>query len=183
MAVKKTKSWYKIVAPDYMDGAEIGTTLASEPSALVGKRVTISAIELTNNFSKYYLKMTFKVSKVDGTMASTDFDGSEVLRDYISRMILRRVRRIDTIQDFITKDGKKIRVKGLAVIGRRIKSSIQKKVRSRIRDILKSSVEGETLESFLEKLITDEIKDKIMRDLRNIYPIRFFEIRKTQIMG
>ncbi len=166
-----------------MDGVEIGTTLAADPSTLMGKRVTISAIELTNNFSKYYLKVTFKVSKVDGAVASTDFDGSEVLRDYVSRMILRRVRRIDTIQDFVTKDGKKLRVKGLAVIGKRIKSSIQRVVRSRIKEILKSSIEGTTLETFLENMISDEIKSKVLNGLRNIYPLRFFEIRKTQIMG
>jgi small subunit ribosomal protein S3Ae len=103
----------------------------------------VSAIELTDNFNKYYLKLNFKITKVNGQLAFTDFDGSECLRDYISRMILRRVRRIDTVQNFTTTDGKKIRVKGLGIIGRRVKSSIQKMVSNKIKDILQS------LQSFL----------------------------------
>ena len=183
LATKKIKEWYKIIAPPNFGEKEIGKTLATEPSKLIGKRVSLSAIELTDNFSKYYLKLNFKVSKVNNQMAFTDFDGSECLRDYLSRMILRRVRRIDTVQDFTTSDGKKIRVKGLGIIGRRVKSSIQKELSNRIKDILKSTIPNITLDDFVEKIISDEIKHRILQQVRNTYPLRNFEIRKTEVIG
>lgn len=182
MKAKKQKEWFKIIAPKYFGEKEIGKTLTAESKSLIGKRLTLSAIELTDNFNKYYLKLTFKVSQVNGQMAFTDFDSSECLRDYISRMVLRRVRRIDTVQDLITKDGKKVRVKGLVIIGRRIKSTIQTKVSNKVKDILKSNVENDTLEGFVNKMISDEIKNEILEEVRSTYPLRNFEIRKLQVI-
>ena len=183
MAAKKTKEWYKIIAPSSFGEKEIGKTLSLEPSNLVGKRIILSAIELTDNFSKYYLKFSFRITKVDGKLAFTEFDGTECLRDYLSRMVLRRVRRIDTIQNLVTKDKKKIRVKGLGVIGRRVKSSIVVKVSNKIKEILKSVIEDMTLDEFVQEILSDEIKNIIFDEVRNIYPLRNFEIRKTEVIA
>jgi len=183
MAVKKTKEWYRIIAPRYFGEKEIGKTLATEPSNIVGKRINLSAIEMTDNFSKYYLKFAFRIVKVDGKLAFADFDGTDCLRDYLSRMVLRRVRRIDTVQDLVTSDKRKIRVKGLGVISRRAKSSIQVKVGKKIKEILKSIVESITLEEFVNRIISDEIKREILTEARSIYPLRNFEIRKSQVIA
>jgi small subunit ribosomal protein S3Ae len=178
----KTKDWYTIVAPKYFNEKEIGKTLASEPELLIGRRIVVSAVDLTNNFNKYYLKLIFRIHKIDGNKALAEFDGSECLRDYISRMVLRRVRRIDTVQDFVTKDGVKIRIKGLAVIGRRVKSSIQENVKRQIESMLKSMVEGLSFEELVKKIISDEIKNRILQEAKRIYPVRYFEIRKTEVL-
>ncbi|MBI4009994.1 MAG: 30S ribosomal protein S3ae [Candidatus Aenigmarchaeota archaeon] len=183
MAAKKIKEWYKIIAPKYFGEKEIGKTLATEPSNLIGKKINLSAIELTDNFSKYYVKMVFRINKVDGKFAFTEFAGTECLRDYLSRMVLRRVRRIDTVQDFVTSDKKKITVKGLGVIGRRVKSSITVKVSNKIKELLKSIVENSTLDDFIDGMISDDIKAKILKEIRPIYPLRNFEIRKTEVIG
>ena len=183
MAAKKIKEWYNVIAPKYFGEKEIGKSLATEPSNLIGKIINLSAVELTDNFSKYYLKFAFRITKVEGKSAFTDFGGTECLRDYLSRMVLRRVRRIDTVQDLVTSDKRKIRVKGLGVIGRRAKSSIQVKVRNKIKDTLKSIVETSTLEEFVDGMISDEIKSSIMREVRSTYPLRNFEVRKTEIIS
>ena len=178
----KAKEWYSLIAPRLFGESEIGRTMASDPDKLAGRRISLSLIEVANNPSKFYMKFTFKVKKVDGTKAFVDFDGSEILHDYISRMILRHVRRIDTVQDLTTKDGVKIRVKGLAIISRRIKSSIAGKIRNQIREMMKEGVENSSFEDFVEKIMTDEIKMTILRTARRTYPVRNFEIRKTEIL-
>lgn len=185
MVVKKAKAkeWFSIVAPKIFDEKEIGKTITSDPKNLINRRIEVSAIDLTNNLEKYYLKFSFRIKKIEGNKALTEFDGSECLRDYISRMVVRRVRRVDTVQDLITKDGKKIRVKGLAIIPRRIKSSIQKKVGNKIKELLKIEVENSTLDEFVKKILSDEIKNKILKEARKIYPVRNFEIRKTEFLS
>lgn len=184
MAVKKTKvkEWFTIVAPKFMDEREIGRTMAIEAEALVGRRIEVSAIEFTDDFSKYYMKFIFRIVKVENDKAFTEFDGSSCLRDYISRMVLRRVRRIDTVQDLVTKDSVKVRVKGLGIIGRRVKSSIQKVVGERMRKMIKATVEESTLENFIGKLLSDEIKNRMLQELRTTYPMRNFEIRKIEVL-
>jgi small subunit ribosomal protein S3Ae len=184
MAVKKgkLKKWFVIIAPKYFGEKEIGTTLASEESSLIGRRIEVSPVELTNDMSKYYMKLIFKITKVEGEKAFTEFDGSECMRDYISRMVLHKVRRIDVIQDLVTKDGKKIRVKSLAIARKKMTSSIEKVVRKEIEKMMKEIVENSLLEEFVKKILSDEIKNKILKEIKKIYPLRNFEIRKTEML-
>jgi small subunit ribosomal protein S3Ae len=177
----KGKEWFSIIAPKYFGEKELGKAIAPSAETFLGKKLIVSAIDLTNDFSKYYMKLSFRVVSVDGNRVLTEFDGSECMRDYISRMVLRRVRRVDAIQDLTTKDGKKIRVKGLVVIFRRVKSSIQKTVRRKLEEITKDIVTNSTLEEFVNRMLSDEIKNEVLRELRKIYPVRNFEIRKTEV--
>lgn len=41
-------------------------------------------------------------------------------------------------------------------------------------------MEASTLDEFLEKMLNDDIKAKVISDARRIYPIRNFEVRKTE---
>lgn len=183
MVVKKTKTknWYTIIAPKIFDEREIGKTLVSDPEKILGRKIVISAIDLTDNFNKYYLKFSFKISQINGNKALTVFDGSECLRDYISRMILRRVRRVDTVQDLKTNDGIKLRVKALAIISRKAKSSVEETIRKKTEEMTKNFVENSSLEEFIKKILSDEMKNRILQELRKIYPVRNFEFRKTEV--
>jgi small subunit ribosomal protein S3Ae len=178
----KIKETYTIISPKFFGEKEIGTTFASEPKQLIGREVILSALELTENVNKYYLKFLFKINRVEGNKAFTEFHGTECLQDYISRMVVRRVRRIDTIQDILTKDKIKLRIKGICILSRRAKSSVQASVSKKIKEILKQEVESRNLEDFVKSLISDEIKEKILIEARKIYPIKNFEIRKVEVL-
>lgn len=184
LAVKKVraKDWFTIIAPKIFNEKEIGKTLTAKSESLIGKSLSLSAVELTNDFSKYYLKFSFRINRIDGDKAYTELSGLECLRDYISRMVVRRVRRIDEIQDLITKDNVKIRVKSLGIVTRRVKSSIEVKIREFIHQTIKKEVESMTLEEFIKKLVANEIKTNILKFGRRIYPIRNFEVRKVEII-
>ena len=176
----KTKEWFSIIAPKMFDEREIGKTMISDPEHLIGRKITLSILELTNDFSKYYMKISFQVNKVEGTTAFTNFSGTEVMKDYLSRMILRRIRRIDNVENLATKDGTKLVVKTIAIVPRRIKSSIQKVIRVEIKSMIKEEVENASLEGFVQDLLSDSLKSKILQHIRRIYPVRTFEIRKVQ---
>lgn len=183
MAKKKIKGkeWFSIIAPKMFDEREIGKTLTSEPKTLIGRKMTIGLLELLSDMSKYYMTIIFKIKEVKGDKAFTQFDGLECLKDYISRLVLKRVRLVYTVQDLATKDGINIRVKSIAIIPQRIKTSVKKKVKDKIKAMLKAEVEKSTIEQFLEKIISDRIKNKVIRDTRSIYPVRNFEIRKIEV--
>lgn len=184
MAAKKSKAkeWISILSPNFFDNKEIAKAVVTEPEQIVGRKINISLLELMNNFNKFYVKFIFKVTQVNGTTAQSEFAGSEVLRDYISRMILKRVRRIDTVQLLQTKDGRKIVVKGIAVVSKKVKSSIEKTIRSQIKNTLKEELENTDLDDFIMMLTNDELKSKILHEARRIYPVRNFEIRKTEVL-
>lgn len=184
MAAKKAKSkeWFTIIAPELFERKELGTIAVTEPEQLIGRKISFSIIELINNFNKFYVKFIFKIVKVDGNKAYTDFNGSEVMRDYISRMILKRIRRIDTVQNLQTKDGKKVVVKGIATVSKKVKSSIEKTIRSQIKEALQREISEMTFDDFVINLTSDDLKFNILHQVRKIYPVRNFEIRKTQVI-
>lgn len=184
MATKKAKAkeWISVLAPDLFDNRELARAVVTEPEQIIGRKINISLLELMNNFNKFYVKFIFRVTKIDGTIAQSEFAGSEVLRDYISRMVLKRVRRIDTVQNLQTKDGKKIVVKGIAIVSKKVKSSIEKTIRAHITEALIEEVAHTDLNDFIIMLTTDELKAKILHEARKIYPVRNFEIRKTKVL-
>lgn len=179
----KGKKWFTIIAPKVFGERELAKTMAVDQELLVGRRIVVSLIELTNDFSKYHMKFFFRIKKVEGEKAFTEFDGSECLRDYISRMVIRRVRRVDTVQGLKTKDDKVIIVKGLTVLSRKIKSNVKKIIRKSVAEAIKAEVENSTLDEFINNIISNEMKNKILKENRKIYPIRNFEIRKTEVIS
>lgn len=178
----KAKEWYSIIAPNLFNNKELGKAMVTEPEQLMGRRINVSLLELMNNYNKFYVKFIFKVTKIDGTNANVEFAGSEVMRDYISRMVLKRIRRIDTVQDLVTKDGRKIRVKGIAIISKKVKSTIEKTIRNQISEMLKKEVTETNFDDFVMMLTTDELKNIVLHEARKIYPVRNFEIRKTEVV-
>ena len=185
MAVKKSKEkqWFVIMAPKIFDGKEIGKTLTVEPENLLNRTIYVNAIDLRNDLSKYYLKFRFRIVKLEGSKALTEFDGFECMQDYISRMVLRRVRRIDTIQDLNTKDGVKLRVKGLTTISKKATSTVEKSVRVLISKLIKEETEKTPLSEFINMMMSGELKTKILKQGRKIYPVRNFEIRKIEVIS
>ncbi len=179
----KGKTWFTIISPKFLGEKEIGRTLVSDPKALKGRKVVVALTDLVNNLSKYYMKLIFKIEDIKDSTALTSFDGSECLHDYISRMVLKRTRRVDAVQDLKTKDGVSIRVKSIAIIPKRVKSSIKRAVRDKIREVVKDEVESVSLEEFVENMISDKLRKKVLVEARKVYPVRNFEIRKTEVLG
>jgi small subunit ribosomal protein S3Ae len=177
---KKVKVWLKLITPEFLGKKELGEIPANEPEAARGRRVILSAIDVLGDFNKYYLKFIFKVGEVDNQNAYLYFDGIECTRDYIARMIRRRVDRIDFVIDKVTKDGVKLRIKTLAVT-RRVSSEIKTKIRKKIEEILDKEVPNLTMNEFVLKVLSDEFKNFIISSLHKIYPVRHFEFRKIEV--
>lgn len=182
--VKKTKAkqWIKVLAPPVFGSKEIAETLSNDPQKIVGRRLIVSAIDILNDYNKYYLKISFKIKEVKEGKAITEFDGFECTRDYIARMVVRRVRRIDYVIDGKTKDNKKLRVKMIAVTRRDIKKIAEKAMRKKMKDIILETLSSNNFDDVIKKLISDKFKEEVKETLRKIYPIRYFEFRKVEVL-
>jgi small subunit ribosomal protein S3Ae len=176
----KGKGWYTLVAPKMFEHKVLGKTPAGDPETMSNRKVDISIINLMSNPSKYYLKFKFRVVKLDGDKAITEFDGMQCLRDYISRMVRHGVTRLDTVQDLTTKDGIKVRVKTITLISKKSRKEIEVQMRKYIKESTKVAVDGLKLDEFLGKILDDSLKRQIVNEGSKIYPIRAFEIRRIE---
>jgi len=177
---KKVKVWLKLITPEFLGRKEVGEIPANEPEAAKGRRVILSAIDVLGDFNKYYLKFIFKVGETDNQNAYLYFDGLECTRDYITRMIRRRVDRTDLVVDKVTKDGIKLRIKTVTVT-RRVPKGIRTKMRKKIDEILSKETSQLTMEEFILKVLSDDFKNSIISVLNKIYPVRNFEFRKIEV--
>jgi len=179
----KGKEWYTLIAPKIFNEKEIGTSPTGDPKSMIGRKVEVNLMNLIDDLSKYYIKFYFKVKKIEEDKALTEFDGLECLRDYISRFIRYRVRRIDTNQVLITKDKKKLRVKTIIITSKKIKRRVEVVLKKFVEEKIKKEVESKTLDDFLKSIIEDRIKNSILKEGNKIYPIRVFEIRKIETLS
>ncbi|MFO7792010.1 MAG: 30S ribosomal protein S3ae [Candidatus Saliniplasma sp.] len=177
----KSKSWYRIVAPDMFDGAIVGETPAAEPEELLGRTASISMQDLTGDFSKVHIKAEFKVNGVRGGECVTRFIGHDMTSDYIRRLTRRRRSKIDSVFDMRTKEGYQVRIKILSVTDKRINSSIKQSLRKKMEEILTEVVPKSTLPELVSKMIFSNLAKKVKKETKEIYPLKRVEIRKSEV--
>lgn len=180
--IAKKKKWYNILLGHIFPNKKIGETLASEPKLLLNRVVPISAIEVSDNLEKYYLKLYFRILKYDNSNAYAFFDKMECLRDYIARMVVRRVTRIDAIKDVKTKDNYLLRVKMIIVVKGKITKSIKKALRKKAQELAEQIAAQTNLEKLIKDLLNDAYAKNIQKELSRIYPIKKFEFRKVEVL-
>ena len=87
MALKK--KWYEIISPKMFGEKRVGDTLSVDPSGLIGRKIEVSMLELSNSYQKFYVKACFQIVHVDGDRAFTKFVGHDIMRERLYRMVQR----------------------------------------------------------------------------------------------
>ncbi len=178
----KAKQWYRIVAPDMFNGAELGETPAREPEMLIGRVSEVSYQDLTGDFTKSHIKLYFKINSIKGTDAGTEFIGHTMTSDYLRRLTRRRNSKIEDVVDVRTKDGYKIRMKTVSISLGRISSSHQHLIRMKMRDIVKNKAAVSTMSELIKASINGELPKEIAKECKKIHPLKRVEVRKSEIL-
>jgi len=177
----KGKAWYTILAPKLFGEKPLGEALASDPSALIGRIVTSSLTEMTGDPARYYMTLKFKITSIDGNLAKTSFAGHECTRDFVARIVQLRTERIDTNDVLQMKDGK-LRVKAIAICNRRVTKGVAMSVRKKLSELISAQAKNKTIEDFVQLFISGALQNQIRAQVNKIYPLRAFEIRKTEVL-
>lgn len=180
MALKK--QWYDIVAPKMFGENVIGETIAADPKQLAGRTLEVSLMEVTKDYSKFYVKLRLKVDKIDGAKAYTKFVGHSCTRERVYRMVQRRVRKVECIQDVKTTDDKKLRIKTVFVLIKRVNTSVKSVAREKAKVMIEDAASKSSFEDFVLMMVKGELQSTIRKEIGKIYPIGDIEIRKTEVL-
>lgn len=178
----RSKSWYRVLAPDMFEGVQIGETLADDPKKIKGRILDVTLQQLTGDFSKMHIKLLFKINSVRGSDAYSDFIGHDLTSDYIRRLTRRKRSKMDGIYDVITKDGFKIRVKPFAVTEKRIQTAQQYAIRMKMKNVVERQAGNKIASEFIRQMLSGELSSMIFKECKPIYPIKRVEIRRSQIL-
>lgn len=180
MAIKK--QWYEIVAPKMFGGKVVGETLAVDPKSLLGRKVSVSLMELSANYAQFYIKLELQVEKVEGNRAFTKFVGHDIMRERVYRMVQRHGRRVDVIQDITTKDGVRLRIKTVFMLIRRVGTSMKNAARSTAKDFVEETAKKTTFEDLVDMIIKGDLQRQLHKECSTVYPVGNVEVRKTEIL-
>ncbi len=178
----KAKSWYKILTPESFGLKEIAETPSETPEQLLGRIAETTLYNLNGDIKKEYVKLFFKVMKVDGNQAHTMFIGHDVTQDYIRRLVRRRKSRIDAIFPLTTTDGYKIRVKVTAIADRRLNSSLKSAIRKKIIEAVMDKGTKMPFYEFVNYMLSENIVQDIEKSVRTVYNIKKIEVRKSNLI-
>jgi small subunit ribosomal protein S3Ae len=177
----KAKSWFKVHVPDNLGKAYIGDTIANDAESVVGRIMTTTLGEITNDYAKQHMKMSFKIANVAGDSAYTEFVGHEVTRDYLRSLVKRRSSRIDTIVQVTTKDGKKVRLTICTYTFARANLSQEHAIRNAIAQGVAAQAPSWDLTTLLNGIVSGEISRDLFKAVKTIYPTRRVEVIKSKV--
>jgi len=177
----RDKKWYKVMAPPYFGGVELGEIPADDPSKLMGRVVNSTLYDITNDFAHQYLKMYFKVTDVDGKTARTIFKGHEYARDYLRSLVRRRTTRVDGIFKVVTKDGYGMTLSVSVFTLSRIKTSQERQIRAIMQRIVNEKAAALTFDQFVQELVLGKVASDIYNEAKKISPLRHVGVRKSKL--
>ncbi|MEM0127529.1 MAG: 30S ribosomal protein S3ae [Thermoplasmatales archaeon] len=179
----KSKAWYTLVTNESFGMKEIGSSPAASPDDMIGRISEVALSDITGDYKLSHVKLFFRVTKVEGNKAFTEFEGHEINQDYIRRLIRRRKTRIDIVVDGNTSDGVKLRIKPLVVLDRKVINNVETGIRNKISEFLKGKISSLPLNQFVVYMISPQIIQDIVDQIKTIYPTRKIEIRKSEVVG
>ena len=177
----KSKVWYNLLAPEMFNKQLLGETLSDTPDKLVGRIAEVTVQDLTSDFSKMHIKLQFKVDRVQGQDALTQFIGHDMTSDYIRRLTRRKRTRTDLTIDVTTKDGWKMRVKPMAITDRRIQSSKQRVIRAIMKKTVADTAAKQSVGEFVKGIISGDLAKTIALGCKPIHPVSRVEVRKSEV--
>ncbi len=177
----KGKEWFKVLAPTEIGDYVIGETPTLDSDTMVGKTIEASLMDMGGDPSKYYYKLKFRITSVNGDKASTRFEGLSCTRDYVLRMSQRRTRQVRVVMDTKTKDGWSIRVKAINVMNRVVQSQISKRIRKLTDEMVRSAASQLNMYEFLNEIISGALQTEVRETGSKIYPVRIFEVTAIEV--
>ncbi|MEM7826972.1 MAG: hypothetical protein QXQ40_01980 [Candidatus Aenigmatarchaeota archaeon] len=176
------KQWFQIFAPKIFDNKAIGEVLAIDAKNLINKRIEVSLSDFTQDLSRFYVKLIFKIRKSDDKKIIADFDGHECLREYISHIVRAGITRVDNNIVVTTKDNYKIRVKGILLFSRNVNKSIADKARALMNKVVMDFADKNNFDDFVKFMIFSEMANRMKDECKKLYSVSKVEIRKSEVL-
>ncbi len=176
----KTKKWYVIKSPQIFGEKEVGLTAAQEDDMLIGRKVEVLGSEVTGSLSHLQYLLWFKINRVVGSEARTDFVGYELERSYMKRLTRRHSSKVEVVFDVTTRDNKKLHVKAIAWTAVKVSRPKRTDMRKIMVEMITEEASKKEKDELMKDFIAGDITKKIAERLRKIAPIRRVEVAKVR---
>ncbi len=173
---KKKKKNYMILAREF-DNIEIGETLASDDSLVLGRTIEVSLSDITNDPKTQNIKIKFKIKEVKEGKGYADLQKYFMIPTYIKRVVKPSKEKLEDSFTLITKDNIKIVIKPILLTKGLTQKSVLSKLRYQTRGFLNEYSKKVDYRQFLQDLINHVLQRDLKDVLKKVYPLSVAEIR------
>ncbi len=175
------KTWYELTAPDMFDNTVLTQTPAEKQDQVVGRTVRVPLNNLMDT-RKRYMDVHLKVTRVEGGKAFTEFAGHTTAKEYINRMVRKQSKRIDYNDVVETSDGRRLRVKLIAITLKQAQRGVQTAIQDKLAAEVEAAAANHSLEEFVNMIFTGQLQQQISAAVKPVYPLRSVEFRATEVL-
>src|SRR3989338_5624177 len=179
--VSKTKKWYSVIAPNFLNNIQAAEVTAADESKLINRIIDIPLKELTRDMNHIYTTIRLRVTDIEGKKANTKFIGHSVAREYLRTLVRRRRDVVEIVFPAISKDDVEFRIKVMAVLESRCSEKQKHAIRAHILKYLTSKAKGQVFGDFVRDVIFGKSASELQHTLHKITPIRRIEVWKTEL--
>ena len=178
----KGKEWFIVLSPKIFGEKKIAETPCTDPKTLINRNIEVSVADLIGQPTKYHMKFLFKVTKIQDKSAFTRFNGYNILREYMMRFVRKHNQKVTLIENFDTKDGWHLQMTITSIMNRNTDTNIKRKMRLMTIDFMSKNLSKSTIDDVLRNLIAGNLQKAIKKEGSKIYPVRFTEIEKIEVL-
>ncbi len=177
---KKKKVWYNILSPKDFGDFTIAETFASDPSALPGRVVKMSLMDLTNDPKKQNVQLTFKMTSVKERAVNSELIRYELMPSYVRRMMRKERDKVEDSFVAESNDNIKIRIKPFIITKGKTQRSVLTAIRKRSREFLTEVLKEQKYADFISDVISTKTQKSLREQLKKIYPIAMLEFKTIE---
>tara|TARA_Y100000310_G_C20640028_1_gene793376 strand:- start:294 stop:950 length:657 start_codon:yes stop_codon:yes gene_type:complete len=177
----KKKKWFPIFAPKFMGHKEIGETYLDNPEPAIGRTLKVNLKELTGSFRDQNIYVSLRIKEVTGNNLQTEVIGYAYMPFFIKKLTRRSTGKIDDSFVLETKEGKKVRLKPLAITINPVNKSVKTTIRKRLLQLLAVEVKKLPMDVLISELLKYKIQMDLKNKLKKIYPVREVIMRVAKL--
>ncbi|MFH0971874.1 MAG: hypothetical protein V1835_04890 [Candidatus Micrarchaeota archaeon] len=177
----KSKSWYAIRAPKFLNEVEVAQVIAMDDEHLLNRIIIIPLKDVTKDIAHTYTNISLRITEIKGKTAFTKFIGHEVSREFIHALVRRENDALNVVFPAISKDGVEFKIKAVAVTGISASGKQKTLLRNLIVSELTAKAAGREFGQFIYDTLYGRSAAELFKALKMIAPIKRVEIRKTEL--
>ncbi|HEV8289933.1 MAG TPA: hypothetical protein VGQ00_03220 [Candidatus Norongarragalinales archaeon] len=177
----KLKTWYKIVAPKFLNEAEVGEVPANEDIALVNRIIEVPLKDITRDLSHIHTTVKLRVSEIKGKTAFTKYIGHEIARTSIQPLVRKNRDMLDITISVVSKDGVEYVIKAFAITAVPGSGRQKASIRNMLNEELRAKAESTNFGDFVNQVLRGQFSGELREKLHKVLPIKIVDVRKTAL--
>jgi len=171
------KAWKQILAPAMFGEQVIGDIYIGDVNTAVGRQVTVSMANLTGEYQKQNMHLTFLITGAKDGKLTTGIIGYKISPFAVKKMTRRKRSKIDISFPAKTSDGKNFRVKLIAVTRNRAKGSAAAALCNSLKLNTITEIAKLTYDEFFNEVLKHKLQKDLQGSVKKIYPVAACELR------